>query len=183
MRKRTSHAQALRSQSKPDAGDVKRISSLEATIEAAAEEVKKLRKSSSAIEKEIQALQDKILEIGGTRLRSQKTKVDGIKEMIDLANDQITKAEVGKAKSEKDTEKLAHGIESAEAQLGELKAEVEELDEMLGACQADVAGVREKVEMGQEVAEKHTQELEEMKTDLDDKTKQINHFRKKEVSE
>ncbi|KAG9027694.1 hypothetical protein FRB95_007465 [Tulasnella sp. JGI-2019a] len=172
----------LQSQSKPDAGDMKRISSLQATIDAATGEVTKLRKSASGIEKEIQALQDKILEIGGTRLRSQKVKVDGIKEMIDLANDQITKAEVGQAKCKKDADKLEKAIANAEAQLEELKAEVEELDNVLGACQEDMSGLREKVDLANEVAEKHTQELEEMKAELDEKSRQINHFRKKEVS-
>lgn len=170
-----------RSQSKPDAGDVKRITSLESTIETATEEVSKLRRSASGIEKEIQALQDKILEIGGTRLRSQKVKVDGIKEMIDLANDQITKAEVGEAKSRKDAEKLDQAINNAETQLEELKGEVEDLDNLLGACQEDMAGLKEKVDLANEVAEKHTEELSEMKADLDEKAKQVNHFRKKEV--
>ncbi|KAG8852500.1 hypothetical protein FRB96_008688 [Tulasnella sp. 330] len=172
----------LQSQSKPDAGDVKRITSLESAIETATVEVNKLRRSASTIEKEIQALQDKILEIGGTRLRSQKVKVDGIKEMIDLANDQITKAEVGQAKSQKDAEKLDQAIANAEAQLEALKGDVEDLDNLLGACQEDLAGLKEKVDLANEVAEKHTEELSEMKADLDEKTKQINHFRKKEVS-
>ncbi|KAG8918635.1 hypothetical protein FRC02_002201 [Tulasnella sp. 418] len=54
-------------------------------------------------------------------MRSQKSKVDGIKEMTDLANKQLTKAEVGKSKSEKDSERLTAAIISAEKQLEELK--------------------------------------------------------------
>lgn len=107
--------------------------------------------------------------------------MDGIKEMIDLANEQITKAEVGKAKAEKDVEKYGHTIQVAETQLGEMKAEVDELDNVLATCQEDMAGVREKVEMAQEVAEKHSEELEEMKSELDEKQALINKFRQKEV--
>lgn len=129
----------------------------------------------------IEGLQNKILEIGGTRLRSQKAKVDGMKEMIDLANDQITKAEVGRAKAEKDVEKYGHSIEHAETQLGEMKAEVDELDSVLATCQEDMNGVREKVEMAQGIAEQHSDELEEMKAELDEKQVLINKFRQKEV--
>ncbi|KAG8974695.1 hypothetical protein FRB90_009718, partial [Tulasnella sp. 427] len=172
----------LQSQSKPDAGDVKRIAVLDGEIASASAEVNKLRKQANTIQQVIEGLQNKILEIGGTRLRSQKAKVDGLKEMMDLANDQITKAEVGKAKAEKDVEKYTHSIDAAEAQLEEMKAEIDELDNVLASCQEDINGVREKVNMAQEAAEKHSNDLEDMKSELDEKQASINKFRKKELA-
>ncbi|KAG8929532.1 hypothetical protein FRC02_005473, partial [Tulasnella sp. 418] len=171
----------LQSQSKPDAGDVRRISQLDAEIATATKELDKIQKSASAIESEIQSLQNKILDIGGVRMRSQKSKVDGIKEMIDLANEQLTKAEVGKSKSEKDSERLTAAIASAEKQLEELKEELDELESVLAACLEDMNGLKEKVELAQEVAEKHSQELEEMKAELDERKALINKFREREM--
>jgi structural maintenance of chromosome 4 len=67
-----------RTQSKPDTGDVSCITSLEREIATAQSELE------------------------SSRLLEQKSKVDGLKLHINLTNDEITKAEVMKAKAERD---------------------------------------------------------------------------------
>ncbi|KAF9515941.1 hypothetical protein BS47DRAFT_1391255 [Hydnum rufescens UP504] len=145
----------LNAHSKPNASDVKRIKALEAEIASSTAEVEKLREKSGAIESDISTLQDKILEIGGVRLRSQKSKVEGIKQQIDHVNEQITKAE--------------------------LDAELEALAEELETCSRDLADVRAQVEKAQEIADSAKEDLGEMKAELDEKMILINQFRAKEV--
>lgn len=165
----------------PNAADAKRIKALEATISASTSELKKLLEKSSAIESDIKGLQDKILEIGGVRLRSQKSKVDGVKEQIDHINETITRAEVGKAKAEHDSEKLDGALASAVAALGDLDGELEVLEEELAVCNEDLANVATQVEKAQTIADSAKEDLAEMKAELDEKMVLINKFRAKEV--
>ncbi|KAI0962099.1 hypothetical protein AcV7_001019 [Taiwanofungus camphoratus] len=171
----------LKSQSKPDTGDIARIAVLEEEIAASTVELEELQEKTGKIEKEIKALEKKILEIGGARLLSQKSKVDGIRLHINLANDEITKAEVGKAKAEKDTTKYENSIETNTSALQEVEVELEELSEQLEQITTYVDEIRSKVEAAQAAADNSKEDLENLKNELDTKTEEIQAFRQKEM--
>lgn len=136
---------------------------------------------SGAIEQDIQNLEKKILEIGGAKLLTQKSKVDGIRLHINLANDEITKAEVAKAKAEKDSVKFDHTVETNRASLDEVETELEELTGQLEECIQYVTELRSQVEAAQTAAEHSKDDLENLKSELDTKTEEIQAFRQKEV--
>ncbi|KAI0368918.1 RecF/RecN/SMC protein [Pilatotrama ljubarskyi] len=171
----------LKSQSKPDAGDVSRIAALGREIDAATAQLEKLRERANAIEAEIKALEKKILEIGGARLLSQKSKVDGIRLHINLANDEITKAEVAKAKAEKDCIKYQSAVESNKAELEDVQGELAELEEQLEECAGYMAELRQQVDVAQAAAEKSSDALSKLKEELDEKTEEIQAFRQTEM--
>ncbi|KAI0778854.1 RecF/RecN/SMC protein [Trametes elegans] len=171
----------LKSQSKPDAGDVSRIATLDKEIASATAKLEKIQENANAIEAEIKALEKKILEIGGARLLSQKSKVDGIRLHINLANDEITKAEVAKAKAEKDRVKYQGSIESNTAELEEVQGELADLEEQLGECNGYMAELRQKVDIAQAAAEKSSDDLAKLKEELDEKNEQIQAFRQTEM--
>src|ERR1700722_8427183 len=126
-----------RAQSKPDAGDMARMKTLEAEILSSSKKLEILQEGSGQIEQAIKALEKKILDIGGARLLTQKSKVDGFRLHINVANDEITKAEVAKAKAEKDTVKFEHTIHTIQSNatgLQEVEAEVANLDSQLEEC-------------------------------------------------
>ncbi len=101
----------------PDAGDHSRIALLECEITTAQSELERLQTPSSTIEEVIKALEKEILDIGGSRLLTQRSKVNGLKLHIDIANEEITKAEVATARAEKDTVKLECSIASNQQSL------------------------------------------------------------------
>ena len=177
-----SHSNVLcRSQIKPDAGDVARISALEKDIASFTKELEKLQQRAGTIETDITTLERKILEVGGSRMLGQKSKVDGIKLHIDLANDEMTKAEIAKAKAEKDTVKLANAIKNNKATLEELQEELEGLNQQYEECTEYVEEIRAQVEVAQTAAENSKDDLEALKAQLDEKTEEIQAFRQKEV--
>jgi structural maintenance of chromosome 4 len=133
------------------------------------------------IEKAIQALENKILEIGGAKLLAQKSKVDGVKLHINLANEEITKAEVALAKAEKDTDKFKNSIETNTLALEEVEQDVAKLDQQLQECNDILDDIRSKVDAAQTAAENAKDDLEGLKADLDEKLIGIQEFRKKEV--
>ena len=143
--------------------------------------MEKLQDRAAVVEKAIKELEKKILEIGGAKLLTQRSKVDGIKLHISLALDEITKAEVNKAKAEKDAAKAEKNIESNTTALEEVEAEVNELNEQLEETDALVTEMRTKVEAAQSAEENAKDDLENLKAELDVKTEQIQKFRQREV--
>ncbi len=124
----------LRTQSEPDAGDLSRIAFLECEIATAQDELARLQSPSGMIEEAIRALEREILDIGGSQLLVQKSKVDGLKLHINIANEEITKAEVAMAKAEKDSVKFKGSIasnwqslESVEIEFGKLSESLQEV--------------------------------------------------------
>lgn len=170
-----------RSQSKPDAEDEKRIKSLDTEIASLAKETEKLREKSSGINDQIKELQNKILEVGGVKLRAIQSKVATTKGLLDLANESITKAEVGQAKAERDAEKLEKAIASNTEKLEEVNAELEVVGGDLSACLADLAVIREKVQEAMDASTDVQEALAASKAELDEASTDINAFRALEV--
>ncbi|KAL4068878.1 RecF/RecN/SMC N terminal domain-containing protein [Scleroderma yunnanense] len=171
----------LQTQSKPNARDMARITALEDEISSCTDELDRLQESSGTIESAIKDLEKKILDIGGSRLLKQKSTVDGIKLHINLANDEITKAEVAKAKAEKDVVKLASAIESNEESVQEVDKELDQLKQQLAEVAEYLEELRQKVKDAQEAAENSKDDLENLKLQLEEKREEIKAFREKEM--
>ncbi|WWD20077.1 hypothetical protein CI109_104551 [Kwoniella shandongensis] len=171
----------LQSQSKPDAADEKRIKTLDSEIASLTKETDKLREKSSVISEQIKSLQNKILEVGGVRLRAIQSKVSTTKGLLDLANESITKAEVGQAKAERDVDKLEKTIAGNKAKLEEVDAELEVVEGDLQACSGDLAVIKEKVQEASDACDDVKEALEQSKQDLDEKMSGINAFRALEM--
>jgi structural maintenance of chromosome 4 len=170
-----------RAKSKPDAADNSRISALETEVASASHSLQELQQRATTIEEAIKSLEQKILDIGGARLLTQKSKVDGLKLHINLANDEITKAEVAKQKAEKDSAKLAKSIETNQESLSEAEKELEDLSQQVAECAQYVEEIKAKVDDAKAAEENSKEDLEKLKGELDDKTEQIRGFKKKEV--
>ena len=129
-----------------------RMSELKTVIQGKQKDLDKLKSSSSNIEEEIRELQDKILEVGGVRLRSQKSKVDGIQEQIDLANKNITSIQCEKATRERNLSKITKSIESKQKELKQLVEELEEIETKSVEVKELANTVREKVKESKSVS-------------------------------
>lgn len=171
----------LGSQNKPDAGDEKRIKVLDAEIAALTKDANKLREKASVISEQIKELQNKILEVGGVKLRTIQSKFMTTKGLLDLASDAITKAEVGQAKSTRDAEKAEKAIVANTVLLEKVDEEFEVLDGDLQACSALSADIREKLEEAQEASTDDQEALAQSKAALDEASTEVNAFRKLEM--
>ncbi|KAK4047568.1 Structural maintenance of chromosomes protein 4 [Microbotryomycetes sp. JL201] len=170
----------LKVQSKPDAGEVRKIAQLDRSIAALQNELESLQKETTSIENKIKKLQDKILEVGGIKLRSQQTLVTDLKAQIDAANDRLTKAEVGKVKSEKDVAKLTKALTTNEQAVEAAEADLNELTRQIEGGSQESETVRKHVEQAQAVLDEKKEELNEMKAVLDEKTSAMTEFRKRQ---
>ncbi|KAH9026705.1 hypothetical protein EDB83DRAFT_2656020 [Lactarius deliciosus] len=157
----------LRTPSKPDAGALSCISSLERKIATAQNELEGLRSPSGMIEEAIKALEREILDISGSWLLAQKSKVNGLKLHIDVANEELTKAEVAMAKAERDSVKFERSIASnrqrlagVEIELGKLREslqEVENSEDDLEDSKAELDGEERHATRSLQFAEPHSE--------------------------
>ncbi|KIR29545.1 hypothetical protein I309_01614 [Cryptococcus deuterogattii LA55] len=171
----------LKSQSKPDAADEKRIKALDAEITSLMKETDKLREKSSSISDDIKSLQNKILEVGGIRLRAIQSKVSTTKGLLDLANESITKAEVGQAKAERDVEKLENSIANNKTTLEEVVEELELVESNLEGCTADLNKVIDSIQQVNDSSDDINEDFEQSKQQLEEKQAGINAFRALEM--
>ncbi|KAK7540679.1 putative nuclear condensin complex subunit Smc4 [Phyllosticta citribraziliensis] len=113
-----------------------------------------MEKETSSVEEEIKALQDKIMEIGGIKLRTQKAKIDTLTEEMSRA-EQVAKQE------------KAH--REAQAELESLAGEMEKMK--------DSSGARQQAEEAQYALEERKDALEALKSELDAKIAELNETR------
>jgi structural maintenance of chromosome 4 len=170
-----------RAQNKPDTGYLARIDELNEEADKAATALDKLQTKSDTISASIKELEQKILQIGGSKLLAQKSKVDGIRLHIKLANDELTKAEVAKAKAEKDITKLATSIGSSTETIEEVEQDLAKLVSELEEANKYVRAVKKTVEQAQNKVEEAKQDMDNIKEELDEKNEQIEEYRQKEV--
>ncbi len=144
-------------------------------------ELASLQQNADKINAEIQALEKKILDIGGSKLLAQKSKVDGIKVYINIATEEITKCEVNIATAEKDLKRLGDAIATKSSELAKVDEEVAKLEKELKVCEDYVASLQDEVAKAQQAEESEGENLDALKQELDEQTEKIQKFRKKEV--
>ncbi|KAK0465948.1 RecF/RecN/SMC N terminal domain-containing protein [Desarmillaria tabescens] len=171
----------LKAQSKPDDGDMTRIAKLERDIATYTADLKKLQERSSTIEAAIKELEKRILEIGGAKLLAQRSKVDGIKLHLGLANDEITKAEVAKKKAQNDVARLTASLDTNLVSQKEVEEELENLDAELEEVRAYVANLSAKVAKAKEAEDTMADDLQKLKEELDETLELVQGFIQREA--
>jgi len=141
----------LTSAQQPSKSDNARIATLVKQISQLENSVENLHAETAGLENEIKELQDKIMEVGGVRLRGQKAKVDGLKEQIETLTDEISNAEIAKSKAEKQQIKHQKTFSETEHELVAAAEELEQLTSEVKVQATDASGSKCKAEEAQEV--------------------------------
>ena len=124
---------------------------MESKISKLQADVDKLHAETAGIENEIKALQEKIMEVGGVKLRSQKAKVDDLRSQITALNDRITTCDVARAKNQKDCEKFTKLSTSSEEELETLAGELAAIEEDMKTSSRNAEQIRKKAEDAEHV--------------------------------
>lgn len=173
--------QELSTQQKPSANDKARSKELERSIEKLGKEIEKISSESAGIGEEIKALQDKIMEVGGVKLRSQKAKVDGLQEQIDNRNEEISVAEVAKVKATNANAKHEKLFDESTSEIEKVRDETEQVLEDIRKHLQNATGIREQAEEAREALHDKKEELMELKKRLEEQTAELNASRAVEI--
>lgn len=161
--------------------DKQQIASLEKTLVSFQNEIEQIQSQSASIEEEIQELQDKIMEVGGIKLRSQKAKVDGLREEIDTRNEGLSSAEVAKSKAEKQGKKQDKVNADTSAELEKVTQELEQIEEDARNQSRGTSEFRRQAEEAQQALDDRKEELQALKAQLDELVAELNETRSAEV--
>ncbi|ANB14397.1 condensin subunit SMC4 [Sugiyamaella lignohabitans] len=163
---------------RPDPSTLKRSEEHVAKLEA---ELKQLRSHSEGLEQDVADLQEKIMDAGGVRLRVQKSKVDGIKEQIELVNTRLANGLKENAKANNDFKKHSKTIDNCEAEISASTQELEEANKELSEKQLIIQQFEQLVSQLSDQLEEKQEILDELKSELDAKQKDIDSLRSREI--
>jgi len=121
------------------------------------------------------------MEVGGVKLRSQKAKVDDLRDQITALNDRITTCDVARVKNEKDCEKFAKTMKSSEEELEILTEELAQLEEDMKESTRKAEQVRKKAEDAEHVLSIKQDELNELRENLDERRAALQMTRGEEI--
>lgn len=160
---------------------VARVSALEKKIGELKTEIKELNAETSGIEDEIKMLQDRIMEAGGIKLRSQKGKVDSIREQLETLNEQVAASDLSRVKAEKNLGKSEKAFTSSTQELDIVGVELEELRKEVILHSNTAQESAAKAEEAQMYLQEKKEELAVFKADLDEKMGDLNKTRAAEI--
>jgi structural maintenance of chromosome 4 len=166
---------------RPDESDLARMKELEHGINRDRSNLTELEESSAKIQQEIQVLQEKILEIGGVRLRAQKAKIDAHKEQIEHLHDQISRSNNEKSRWHKASLKRKEELIELEKDLKSLQEEFETLQKKAELKTDEAAAVHEKLKQLEAQSDEKKDSLETLKNQLDQFKEEIDQVRSLEL--
>lgn len=143
------------------------------------EDKKELKSNMIDLETQIKALEEKIMNAGGVELRLQNSKVDSIKQKIEIINERTSNDRMGIRKLENDIKRHNKIIEESKKELEETERELVEIqsqqqDSVLEALASKIKEIESEKEEKEET-------LENIKLKLDERAQQMNAFKSTEI--
>ncbi|XP_065911796.1 structural maintenance of chromosomes protein 4-like isoform X2 [Dysidea avara] len=146
--------------------DVNHLNKLKQQVDVYQAGYDKAVDAASKVEKEIKRLEDKIVEVGGSRVQQQQSKLKAVNKEIELLTDAITKAKVSIKTAERNTKKGIEKISSLEQEIIKNEQKVSEIKDELTSLEVEAKKI---IDEQQEIAEKFKEiegELLEMKEEV-----------------
>ena len=164
-------------QSEPDQEDVRRMKELDQQWKHHDEQIATLKNKSADLEQAIHRLEEDILEAGGVELRTQQSKVQGIKDMISLCAERLSKAEEEHARAESDYKRHEKSQATSEAQLETLDEELRNIGESQTAQSSQAATLRQQFDDLQADLEDRAEARRQIQAELDGHESTLRAFR------
>ena len=131
----------LEAQNSASQADPVHLAKLEKQVQQFEKVHKKAAEAMDEVQKQVQSLQDQIMEVGGSRMQQQQAQLDKVVKEIDGSNAAITKAKVAIKTAERNTNKCKDKIASLEKDLENLEAKIEETKGGLTNLEEEARGV------------------------------------------
>ncbi|KAJ2699198.1 Structural maintenance of chromosomes protein 4 [Coemansia sp. IMI 209128] len=166
----------------PQAADDAARAAATARAEAEAAAIGALQAQCGAIEAAVRALQEKVMQAGGIRLRAQKARVDGLRDRLATVADDMARWSAAHAKANADlarAERQAAARATATADLGaQLAAVTAEID----ALAHHVLAVRDRADAARALADTRQQLLDRTREAADAKAAELDALRARDAT-
>ncbi|KAJ1989275.1 Structural maintenance of chromosomes protein 4 [Coemansia spiralis] len=169
-------------QDQPGEAEVMQRKKIEERISSEQEHITSLQEQCANIEVAIKELQEKIMQAGGIRLRTQKSKVDGLSERIKTIRDEVSRWEVSHSKAIKELARVERSNSGREEQISELENQLESVTKEIETKSIISMEVKSRSDAARGHLETKREELNKIKEQLDSKMEEFNEMRTKEAS-
>lgn len=135
----------------------------------------------SALESQIKSLEEKIMEAGGVELRLQNSKVDSIKQKMEIINDKIANDKISTKKLENDIRRHTKVIAESEEELESILQELEKIKLDQGIKVNELDDLKSKLEALSSQKDAQDIQLEEISEVLEERRNKINELKSTEI--
>jgi len=131
------------------AAETKKLKELEKLISSRSEELNKIRAKHNAVEEQVRALHDQIMDIGGDELKAGKANLDETTQRCDEMRMQIKKAVLDAETMDKNSKKALANVKVTAEQYKATEKVLKKLEEEHEALEAEAAEVLERYSAAQ----------------------------------
>lgn len=172
---------SLKAASQPRKDELARLEELQKLISVEEKEIDRITKGSKELKKKASELQHRIENVGGERLKLQKSKVNKIQLDIDKTNTDINRCKVQIETGQKMLKKLVKGIEESKKEKERLHEDMEKLVSKVNEIEKKAFVVQENYKNTLELLNEHKDSLDKAKSDYDNLKKTVDDLRASEV--
>lgn len=145
------------------------------------QEKQDLKSQMTSMESEIVKLEEKIMEAGGVELRLQSSKVDSIRQKIEIINDKTSNDRMAIKKLENEIKKHARLIETYDSELKTAEDELAKIYKLIEGVSEELKQIDSQIQELEGQKDSREEEFEKIKGEMEEWTLQINEFRSKEI--
>lgn len=157
----------------------KQIEEKQKELQSYLEAKEELKSNMVDLESQIKELEEKIMNAGGVELRLQNSKVDSIKQKIEIINERTSSDKMSIRKLENDIKRHNKIVQESEKELEDVEQEILEIrsqqqDSVLEALESQAKQIESE-------KEEKEGELETMKIEMEEKAQKMNKFKSIEI--
>lgn len=157
------------------------VAALKKTKAAKETEFADVQRTVAAMEQKLAGLKDKILDVGGAKLRKAQDVANKITKQIDDKTKQMTKIRVDYKSAQKNSEKAVAALARLETDVAALKTKIEEIKTQCAAMEEDAMAVLQKKEAVEETLKTHAAALRKEQKTYEKLKKQVDALQSSEV--
>ncbi|XP_028198158.1 structural maintenance of chromosomes protein 4-like isoform X2 [Glycine soja] len=172
---------SLEAASTPQEDELDRLKELKKIVSAEEREINRLNNGSKQLKEKALELQRNLENVGGEKLKSQKSKVQKIQSDIDRNSSEINRHKVQIETGQKMVKKLTKGIEDSKKEKDRLTEQKEKLTQAFKEIEQKAFVVQENYKKTQKVIDEHMIVLEKAKSEYNKMKKVMDELRASEV--
>ncbi|CAH6719721.1 structural maintenance of chromosomes protein 4 [[Candida] jaroonii] len=140
-----------------------------------------LKEQMKDLETKISELEEKIMEAGGVELRLQNSKIDSIKQKIEIINDKSSNDKISKRKLENEIKKHTKIVEENSIEITNVEQELSEISNTDNSKQQELDEINTTIAKLEDEKIEVENKLTEIKAEHEIKQKEVNQFKSLEI--
>lgn len=140
-----------------------------------------LKEQMKDLETKISELEEKIMEAGGVELRLQNSKIDSIKQKIEIINDKSSNDKISKRKLENEIKKHSKVVEENTIEITNVEEELSQISTTDNSKQQELDEINTTIAKLEDEKFEVENKLTEIKSEHETKQKEVNQFKSLEI--